>query len=730
MAQQSDQIYEFGPYRLDPAERLLWRDSKAIPLQPKLFDLLLALVERHGRLVEKDELMNLVWSDAFVEEANLASNISILRKTLGENGQQLIETVPKRGYRFISNVVRVDQKRAELRTAKSADSIGLVEGVQLASNGSRVEALPEVRDARVRADKSKNRNRSAALIISAFVVVGSLLAYFSLRAPRPSTVTRISQVTTSGWWKGGAASDYVRTSLATDGARLFFSEFMSGELGVKQVSSAGGETAAVPAPFLRPFVLDISPDRSELILAANIASEFEAPLWLVPVLGGPARRLGGLVGHAASFSPDGRRIVYGQGADLLVARSDGSDSHKLVTTPGRALWPRWSPDGNRLRFTVGGQPNTLATLWEVAADGSNLHPLLEGWNSPAAECCGNWTLDGLHYVFQSTRDWRTDIWMLSEKQESLERARRNPTQLTFGPLNYYSPVPSPDGRKLFVVGEQQRGELVRYDMKTKQFVPYLSGMSADCLDFSRDGEWITYTNYPDNSLWRSKVDGTERRQLTVPPLRAFLPRWSPDGKQIVFSAVFPGKPWRIYLVSAEGGSPELLTSNEQQENDVTWSPDGESLIFGSKTDSSIFGIYRLDLRTRKPRMLPGSEGFFSPRWSPDGRYVAAMPIGAKALVVFDFTTQRWAQLFDQPASFPYWSRDTRFIYFRRWVKGDPAIYRLRMSDRKLERVVRLNNFRVAAGVLGSCYCLSPDGMPVLLRDVGAQDIYVLDLKEP
>jgi Tol biopolymer transport system component len=680
-------------------------------------------------LVGKDELVNLVWPDTFVEEANLASNISILRKTLGENGQQLIETVPKRGYRFISNVVRVDQKRAELSTAKSEDSIGLVEGVQLASNPSRIEAPPKAVEARVRADKSKNRSRSAALIISAFVVVGGLLAHFSSRAPRHSTVTRINQVTTSGLWKGGEVSNYLRTSLATDGARLFFSESMRGELGVKQVSSAGGETAAVPAPFLRPLVLDISPGRSELIVAANTASEFEAPLWLVPVLGGPARRMGDLVGHAASFSPDGRRIVYGQGADLLVARSDGSDSHKLVTTPGRALWPRWSPDGNRLRFTVEGQPNTLATLWEVAADGSNLHPLLEGWNSPAAECCGNWTPDGQHYVFQSTRDWRTDIWMLSEKQESLEGSRGNPTQLTFGPLNYYSPVPGPDGRKLFFVGEQQRGELVRYDMKTKQFVQYLGGMSADCLDFSRDGEWITYTNYPDNSLWRSKVDGTERLQLTVPPLRAFLPRWSPDGKQIAFSAVFPGKPWRIYVVSAEGGNPEILTSKEQPENDVTWSPHGESLIFGSQTDSSTFGIYRLDLRTRQVRMLPGSEGLFSPRWSPDGRYVAAMPVGGKALVVFDFTTQQWSQLFDQPASFPYWSRDTKFIYFQRFDQGDPAVYRLRMSDRKLERVVSLNNFRVAAGAWGSWYGLSPDGMPVLLRDVGAQDIYALDLKE-
>src|SRR5262249_29717000 len=112
MSLQSKRIYEFGPYRLDAAERLLWRNGEPVPLQPKVFDLLLALVERHGRLVEKEELMNVVWPDTFVEEANLASNISIVRKTLGENGQQFIETVPKRGYRFIDDVRKVIDEKA------------------------------------------------------------------------------------------------------------------------------------------------------------------------------------------------------------------------------------------------------------------------------------------------------------------------------------------------------------------------------------------------------------------------------------------------------------------------------------------------------------------------------------------------------------------------------------------------------------------------------------------
>src|SRR5262245_20657778 len=103
MSLQTKHIYEFGLFRLDAAEHLLLRDGEAVQLTPKAFDLLLALVEGHGHLLEKEELLRKVWPDTFVEEANLASNISQLRKALGdgENGIRYIETAQKRGYRFV-----------------------------------------------------------------------------------------------------------------------------------------------------------------------------------------------------------------------------------------------------------------------------------------------------------------------------------------------------------------------------------------------------------------------------------------------------------------------------------------------------------------------------------------------------------------------------------------------------------------------------------------------------
>jgi DNA-binding winged helix-turn-helix (wHTH) protein len=126
MSLQTKRIYEFGPFRLDAAEHLLLRNGEAIPLQPKAFTLLLALVERHGHLVEKDELMKKVWPDTFVEEANLSTNISLIRKALGdcENGQRYIETVPKRGYRFVAGVREMGAEQAEINEAEARHTEG------------------------------------------------------------------------------------------------------------------------------------------------------------------------------------------------------------------------------------------------------------------------------------------------------------------------------------------------------------------------------------------------------------------------------------------------------------------------------------------------------------------------------------------------------------------------------------------------------------------------------
>src|SRR5262245_30060297 len=726
MGHQAKQIYEFGPYRLDAAERLLMRDGEVVPLQPKVFDLLLALVERYGRLLEKDELMKVVWPDAIVEEANLANNISILRKTLGdgENGHRYIETAPKRGYRFVANVKKLEEESTGQNLQETPGLQSLKRGTAFAADGSYATATRTSKTESL-AKGIKHHKWGAMLALAILFILGAGILYFFMRPPLPPNVLGYVLVTRDGLPKT-MESPRRWGSLVSDGSRVYFMEQTGGRWGIAQVSRTGGETVAIPVPFRTGSVRDVSPSRSELLVVGYDGLEDEAPLWALPVLGGAPRRLGDVLGHDGAWSLDGQQVVYANGSSLYLVKSDGTESRKLVSVSGRPYWPRWSPDGRRLRFTVWDNKTGSDSLWEVSANGENLHQLLSGWNTPAAECCGNWTPDGRYFLFQSTHNRITHIWVMREQTSLFPRANQEPVQLTSGPLNYYAPAPSQDGNKIFFVGAQGRGELARYDTKTQQWGTYLSGISAEHLNFSRDGEWIVYVTYPEGSLWRSKSDGRERLQLTNPPLQASLPRWSPDGKQIAFSAREPGKPWKTYLISADGGTPHQLMPEERTELDPGWSADGNKLVFA---DIEAKTIHLLDLRTGQVSMLPESEGLNSPRWSPDGRYIAAIPAEARdKLLLFDFTTQKWTVLAQQQALWPRWSRDGKYIYFS--SARDNDLSRVRIVDRKIERLASLKDFRFAPGVSGAWVGWTPDDQPLMLRDVGTQDIYALEWRAP
>src|SRR5262249_1593901 len=232
-----------------------------------------------------------------------------------------------------------------------------------------------------------------------------------------------------------------------------------------------------------------------------------------------------------------------------------------------------------------------------------------------------------------------------------------------------------------------RGELVRYDAKSGHFMPYLSGISAMGLDFSSDGEWVAYNDGTDGTMWRSRGDGTQKLQLGLPPLLAYLPRWSPGTKKIAFFGHPPGEPWQIYTVGASGGAPDLIYRSERNLADPSWAPDGKSLAFGENSlNNQGSAIYTLDLATKKATKLPESDGLFSPRWSPKGRYVAAITLDSLKLMLFDLTTQKWNELAKIFVAYPTWSRDGRYIYFDGILNNEEGCYRVQVSDRKLERV--------------------------------------------
>jgi serine/threonine protein kinase/Tol biopolymer transport system component len=573
-----------------------------------------------------------------------------------------------------------------------------------------------------RAERSRGSNVSHRQLVwggitaAVVLVLMAMLGYFATRSVPPPRVLRTVQLTSTKPPKSG---------IVTDGARLYFIE---GQSKLSETSVAGGETypmrtALDDTGFANIF--HISPDLSTLLMNTAFGSALDGPLWAVPVLGGTPRRLGTLNGHCGAWSPDGTKIAYCKGNDVFLANKDGGEDRRLLTAAGTPSYLRWSPDGSILRFTVNDPRTNVRSIWQASADGGDLHPVLAGWGNSPNECCGSWTPDGKYFLFQATGDGAENLWAMRERD--FLASKPAPMQLTTGPMNVGTPVPSVDGKRIFVQGWQPRGELVRYDTRSSQFVPYLGGISAMGIDFSQDGQWMAYNDGTDGTLRRSKVDGSQKLQLVFPPMVAYLPRWSPDGKQIAFFGHPPGEHFQIYRISAEGGSPELLYHNDTNLADPNWSPDGKSLAFGENSlNNQGSAIYILDLNTRVATKLPGSDGLYSPRWSPNGRYIAAIPLDSLKLMLFDRTTQKWSELAKLFVAYPNWSRDGRYIYFDGTLGNKESIFRVQVSDGKLERLFSLDGFPAAGGPFGIWSGLAPDGTPLVVRDASIQEIYALD----
>ena len=571
--------------------------------------------------------------------------------------------------------------------------------------------------------KAKLRWPWAVAALTAVIAVAAVLWWLRSSLPLPRLVG-VTQITNDRLAKNAP--------MFTDGVRIYFGEISAERFVLAQVATTGGEVAAVSTPLLNANAIDISPDHSQLLVGSFVGTEREAPFWVVPLPAGSPRRLADVIAHDGAYSPDARQLLFANGKSLFLAKSDGSEPRKLLTTPGFPFSPRFSPDGARIRFTELDIQQNTSSLREANADGTGLHAVLAGWSGQNAVSSGQWTPDGAYYLFTRAEGTATNIWALSDRHGFFRKGSSTPVQLTTGPLAFDHALPSQDGHRIFVTGLQARGELVRYDSRSRQFLPFLSGISVDQVDFSTDGEWVTYVTVPEGTLWRSRVDGSERLQLTNAPMIAILPRWSPDGKQIVFSGGQFGKPAKIFLVSAQGGTVQELLSESRSEMDPTWSPDGKRIAFGRLAFAEDQDIEVLDLQTHQVSVLPGSQGIFSPRWSPDGRLLVAVGSDSRKLVLFDFQTQKWTDWVTQTTDlgFPAWSRDSKYLYFDSTFSNDQSYRRLKVGDTRSEEAVSLKNLRRYFSSIGLWSGLAPDGTPVFVRDVSAQEIYALDVQLP
>ncbi len=571
------------------------------------------------------------------------------------------------------------------------------------------------------------------LAIALVAVAALVAAFLFLKSPEsPPAVISSLQITNDATSK---------RSLVTDGSRLYFSENLGGHSVLRQVSTSGGETASVPISLASADIYDFYPARSELLIKGVAeGSETEWPVWVLPVPAGSLRPVGEILAHAATWAPDGQHIVYARKSSLYVCNADGTDSRELITVPGVPFAPRFSPDGRRLRFTVRDTNQRSSSLWEVSPDGKGLHPVLPDWNKPAQEFGGSWTPDGEYFLFESTHDHSQNIWALREGTSFFRKANTEPTRLTVGPLMFSNPTPSLDGKKLFVIGQQRRFDLVRLDSKSQGFSIYLPGISAGEADIQPNGEWITYVSHPDLTLWRSKPDGSSRVQLTYSPMQAHMPRWSPDGTQIAFMGSRPGKPWKIFVVPSQGGTPQEVTAGDHNQGDhnqgdPSWTLKGGAIVFAGMPwleygTTSGPNIHIVDLKTSQISDVPGSENLFSPRASQDGHYIAALSADSTKLMLYDMEKKGWTQLAVSRFAFENWSHDGKYLYTEDYSDKTDDLVRVNVANGKVERVFGLKEVPRGFDPWEFWIGLAPDDSPLLMRDKSTQEIYSLDVRFP
>lgn len=540
-------------------------------------------------------------------------------------------------------------------------------------------------------------------------------------------VTAIKQITRDG---------YRKTNLLADDSQLFVTELPSSNRVIAKVSLPNSNRSVLPTPFASSQALDLSPDRSKLLVVSSSKNSSNSELWTLPLSSGSPQRIGDLSGRDASWSSDGKLIAFANGTILSVANADGSQTRNVYSATGSIFAVHFSPQGNRIRFTVNDVEQNATSLWEVNSDGSNPHALLKDWPFNNKACCGNWTADGQYYIFQASQTLPNttllviSLWALPETKD-FDAA---PAQITAGPMSFANPSLSHDNKSIWAIGVQPEVEVVKYDAHKKKFVPLVAGLSATDVDYSADGRWIVYVAIPEGTLWRAHADGSDRVQLSPEGERAALPHWSPDGKQIAYASLKPGGSWKLSLVSPNGGDAHEMLPEAGSQIDANWSPDGKRLMFGDYSGAKDRRNIRiLDFTTGKIDTIPGSDGLFSPRWSPDGNYIAALSTDFTTLMLFDVNAQKWSTWIKEPAgsvNYPIWSADSKYIYFDDLVSGIEVIRRVKVGANQAEESFTPGSIDRYTGALGLWFGRAADGSWMFVQDRSTQEVYQLSMELP
>src|ERR1700722_4577340 len=721
----------FALFEADLGRGTLSRQGTRLKLQVQPFRILTLLLQQPGEIVTREQCRQVLWPEETHVNFGGSLNAALkkLRAALQDEAEnpRFIETVPRQGYRFLVPIQVINDAVASVQEGRLSRLGNGDQSIEV-----RLHLRPEIAQGfatppdwdRERAEREPKW--FDPMLLSIAILFGSWFLFFLVYpVPHPS-MQHMARITNAGRideWGG----------IVSDGTRIFFLERNDGHWNLMQTSVEGGNAEKMATPFENTRLFAISPDHSQFLIGQFAGRDEEMPLWLWPVQGGEPRRLGQASGADPAFSPDGTQIVFVRAQNIYAIRRDGTQIRQLAHVEGHPRSPAWSPDGGSIRFTLDLGEFGTTSIWEMTAEGTGLHAMLSKTAHPSRQSAGNWTADGKYFLFSGCEDYDCNLWGIRNAWSWFRRSHHSPFPLTSGPDSLHAAIPAQMSSRIFAFSFRSHRELGKIDPHTQRMSTLSLDTSTPEASFSPDDEMVVYSNRPDDALWRSRINGEARIPLTIAPLHGRYARWSPNGKLILFTGARQNQPRNIYVISPDGGSLHPVLPGGWEGSEADWSPDGYRIVVSMRNQKAQpeYGLYTLEPTTGTQKELPDSQGLTEPRWSPDGRYIAAINDTKRKLLLYDVQKAQWSLLASGGLlESLHWAHDSSMIYFQDQMDEQESIFRGSVASRKVQQVFGFGE--LLRGSATHCYFSGLDrtGSFYVMLERGMTDIYALDLDLP
>lgn len=658
MSEEVKYFYDFGRFRLDPVIRSLLRDGELVRLTPKAYDTLLILVESRGKTLEKDDLMQLVWPDAVVEENNLNQIISALRKALGDSRDEsrYIATIPGLGYRFVAQVNRVPLTESAQPVVEPRKLRLVVGGTveqdedeqvekpnsisSIAEPGAAITAPVEEPDSSARTERSsppasesiiaalRHHKKVAVLVLALTVIVTAVIAFWIYRLFGDRTTETIvnevapNEIETTILTRTGTIG---AGTMSRDGRHIVYSVREAGResLWLRQVAAPSAQQV-IPRAEVAYQGLTFSLDGNHVYFVRSEKNGGVQALYRMPALGGVPIKLLADLHSAITLSPDGSRLAFVRESKdesaLIIANVDGSNERKLASRPMTDYFkvPAWSPNGEEIACSAGsGEPYDIhnSVIAVRVQDGTQRSLTQQKW---AWTRWVEWLANGTGFLItaRDSHEAQNQIWHISYPGGAARR-------LTGDSKPYFSISMAEDSRTLLAVQSQLRSDIwVVSDPKSDQARKVTLGSGAyGTACYAPDGRIVYSSSASGTSdIWVMNADGSNQKQLTADAGVNEDPVVSSSGQVIVFASNRAGA-FNLWRINSDGSDPVQLTKG-RGEKFPQFSPDGEWVVYNSvASDQNYYALWKVPAEGGEPvRLTDGNT--YSPAISREGGRIA------------------------------------------------------------------------------------------------------------